>query len=204
MASGTQASERQQYMAAQPNRYRFSVDEYYKMAEAGILSEDIRVELIDGEIVEMAAIGVRHALCVDNLNLLLNQFLTAKVRVRVQNPIRLDVNTEVQPDVTLLKLRDYSKDQQHPGSNDVLLVIEVSDTTLLWDRRTKVPLYARAGIAEVWIVNLQQDRVEVYSQPEAGTYKTVRRVRGGQRLAVPGFPDTQIKVDDVLGEGPHE
>ncbi|HEX8598399.1 MAG TPA: Uma2 family endonuclease [Chloroflexia bacterium] len=186
-------------MAVQPARYRFSVDEYYKMAEVGILSEDDRVELIEGEIVYMAPIGIRHAHCVDTLNRLFSQLLSKNVLVRVQNPIRLNADSEVQPDVALLRLRDYTKDQQHPGPDDVLLVIEVSDTTLSWDRREKVPLYARAGITEVWIVNLQQDRIEVYSQPEGGAYRTSRRLRRGQSVAVPGFAEAKVKVDDVLG-----
>jgi Uma2 family endonuclease len=199
MATGAQRAERQQDIAVQPTRYRFSVDEYYKMAEAGILSEDDRVELIEGEIVEMAPIGIRHALCVDNLTRFFGLLLTGEARVRVQNPIRLTPDSEVQPDVTLLRLRDYSKDQQHPGPEDVLLVVEVSDTTLSWDRREKVPLYARAGIAEVWIVNLPQDRIEVYSEPEAGTYKTLRRLRRGQSVPVPGFAEAKLRVEDVLG-----
>ena len=189
----------EQHTAIQPTRRRFSVDEYYKMVEAGILSEDNRVELIRGEIVNMTPIGVRHALCVDELTIYFTKHLPDNVRVRVQNPIRLDVDSEVQPDVTLLRLRDYSKDQQHPGPEDVLLVIEVSDTTLRWDRREKVPLYASAGIPEVWIVNLQQDRIEVYSQPEAGTYKTTRRFRRGQSVAVSGFAEVKLNVDAILG-----
>ncbi|MDQ3928936.1 MAG: Uma2 family endonuclease [Chloroflexota bacterium] len=168
------------------------------MAEAGILSEDDRVELIEGEILEMAPIGLRHARCVNNLTRAFSR-LVDQVVLQVQNPILLDPDSEVQPDITLLRLRDYSHDQQHPGPTDVLLAVEVSDTTLLWDRREKVPLYARAGIPEVWIVNLQQDRIELYSQPEGGAYQTTRRLRRGQSLAVPGAPNTKVKVDDVLG-----
>jgi Uma2 family endonuclease len=199
MATGAQQVESQQEGEAQPRRRRFSIDEYYKMTEAGILSEDDRVELVEGEIVYMAPIGIRHAQCVDRLNRIFSRLLSENVMVRVQNPIRLGQDTEVQPDVALLRLRDYSKDQQHPGPEDVLLAVEVSDTTLLWDRREKIPLYARADIAEVWIVNLQQDRIEVYSQPEGGAYQTSRRLRRGQSLAVPGFLEAKVKIDDVLG-----
>lgn len=136
-------------MAVQLDRHRFSVDEYNKMAESGILSEDDRVELVEGEIVDMALIDLRHAQCVNNLSWLLSDLLAAKARVQVQNPVRLDQYSQVQPDVTLLRLRDYTKDQQHPGPEDILLVVEVSDTTLLMDRQQKVPLYAQAGIPEV-------------------------------------------------------
>ncbi|HEX8229322.1 MAG TPA: Uma2 family endonuclease [Chloroflexia bacterium] len=199
MAIRAEQVETRQERADQPTRRRFSVDEYYKMAEIGILSQDVRVELIKGEIINMAPIGIRHAKCVDNLTELFSALLAGKARLRVQNPIPLEGDTEVQPDVTLLRLRDYSHDQQHPGARDVLLVVEVSDTTLLWDRREKVPLYARAGIAEVWLVNLQQDRIEVYSQPEGGAYQTSRRLKRGQSVAVPGFAEAKVKVDDVLG-----
>lgn len=198
MAIRAQPIERQQGKAVQPTRYRFSVDEYYKMAEVGILSEDDRVELIEGEIVYMAPIGVRHAQCVNNLTRIFSR-LAVEAILQVQNPIRLDQDSQPHPDVALLRLRDYTKDQQHPGPNDVLLVIEVSDTTLLWDRREKVPLYAQAGIPEVWIVNLQQDRIEVYSQPEGGAYQTSRRLKRGQSVAVPGFGEAKVNVDDVLG-----
>lgn len=197
MATGAQQVEKQQESSVQPTRRRFTVDEYYKMAEAGILSEDDRVELIDGEVVEMAPIGIRHARCVNNLTRIFSR-LADEALLQVQNPIRLNPASEVQPDVTLLRLRDYSKDQHHPGPEDVLLIVEVSDTTLLWDRREKVPLYARASIPEVWIVNLQQERIEVHSQPEGGAYKTVRRLRRGQSVAVPGFSEAKLRVEDVL------
>lgn len=183
----------------QTDRHRFSVDEYNKMAEAGILPEDARVELIEGEIVDMAPIGLRHAQCVDNLTELFSLLIAGKARVRVQNPVQLDEYSQVQPDLTLLRLRDYSKDQQHPGPEDILLAVEVSDTTLIKDRQQKVPLYAEAGVPEVWIVNIQQERLEVHSQPEGGAYKTVRRLRRGQSVTIPGFAEAKMKIDDVLG-----
>lgn len=197
MATGAQQVEKQQESSVQPTRRRFTVDEYYKMAEAGILSEDDRVELIDGEVVKMAPIGIRHARCVNNLTRIFSR-LADEALLQVQNPIRLNPASEVQPDVTLLRLRDYSKDQHHPGPEDVLLIVEVSDTTLLWDRREKIPLYARASIPEVWIVNLQQERIEAHSQPEGGAYKTVRRLRRGQSVAVLGFSEAKLRVEDVL------
>jgi Uma2 family endonuclease len=183
----------------QSDRRRFNVDEYDKMVKSGILSEDDRVELIEGEIVNMAPIGLRHAQCVNNLSWLLSDLLPGKARVQVQNPVQLSQYSQVQPDITLLRFRDYTKDRQHLGPADVLLVVEVSDTTLIKDRQQKVPLYARAGIPEVWIVNLQQDRIEVHSQPVGGAYKTVRRLRRGQSVAVPGFAEAKVKVEDVLG-----
>lgn len=185
-------------MTAQPVRHRFTVDDYYRMAEAGILSWDDRVELIEGEIVDMSPIGVRHARCVDRLNMLLSSILSGKAIVRVQSPIHLDEHSEPQPDLTLLRLRDYSHDDQHPRPEDVLLLIEVSDTTLTIDQKAKLPLYARASIPEVWIVNLQQDRVEVYADPERGAYKMVQPAARGQSLSVPTFPAARLQVEDIL------
>ncbi len=199
MATGAQQVERQQESAVQPTRRRFTVEEYYKMAEVGILSEDDRVELIDGEIVAMTPIGVRHAFCVNKLTAFFHRLLPDDVIIQVQNPIRLHRHAEVQPDVTVVRQRDYVRLQQHPGPEDVLLAVEVSDTTLSWDRRVKLPLYAQAGIPEVWIINLQQERIEVHSQPEGGAYKTVRRLRRGQSVAVPGSAEAKLKVEDVLG-----
>jgi Uma2 family endonuclease len=183
----------------QPTRHLITVDEYYRMAEAGILSEDDRVELIDGEIIDMAAIGIKHALCVDRLSKLLNRLLPEEILVRVQNPIYLNQRSEPQPDLALLKPQDYSRRKHHPGPDDVLLVIEVSDTTLTFDRKVKVPLYARGSIPEVWIVNLQDDSTEVYSQPEGGAYQERQQLQRGQSLSIPGFPDLTLAVDDVLG-----
>jgi Uma2 family endonuclease len=186
-------------MATQQAPHLFTVDEYYLMAEAGILSEDDRVELIEGEIIDMAAIGIKHALCVDRLTLLLIRLLPDEVMVRAQNPIYLDKYSEPQPDLALLKRRDYSQRKHHPGPGDVLLVIEVSDTTLTFDRKVKVPLYARAGIPEVWIVNLQEDTIEVHSQPDKGAYQEHQQLQRGQSVPISGFPDLSLVVDDVLG-----
>ncbi|HYO49119.1 MAG TPA: Uma2 family endonuclease [Chloroflexia bacterium] len=183
-------------MALQPTRHLITVDEYYRMAEAGILSEDDRVELIEGEIIDMAAIGIKHALCVDRLSKLLNRLLPEEILVRVQNPIYLNQRSEPQPDLALLKPQDYSRRKHHPGPDDVFLVIEVSDTTLTFDRKVKVPLYARAGIPELWIVNLQEDNIEVYTQLGGDAHQQLQR---GQSLSIPGFPDLTLAVDDILG-----
>ncbi|HYP39134.1 MAG TPA: Uma2 family endonuclease [Chloroflexia bacterium] len=186
-------------MALQPTRHLITVDEYYRMAEAGILSEDDRVELIEGEIIDMAAIGIPHAACVDRLNMLLNRLLPESVIVRVQNPIYLNQRSQPQPDLALLKPQDYSRRKYHPDPSDVLWVIEVSDTTLTFDRKVKVPLYARASIPELWIVNLQEDSIEVYTQPGGDAYRQHQQLQRGQSLSIPGFPDLTLAVDDILG-----
>ncbi|HEX9989227.1 MAG TPA: Uma2 family endonuclease [Chloroflexia bacterium] len=186
-------------MATQQAPHLFTVDEYYRMGEAGILSEDARVELIEGEIIDMAPIGMRHALCVNRLNQLLVLLLQGRAMVHVQNPLHLGDYSEPQPDITLLKQRDYSHDLHNPGANDVLLAIEVSDTTLTFDRKVKVPLYARAGIPEVWLVNLQEDSIEVYSQPGGGTYQEHQQLGRGQSVPVPGFSDLTASINDIFG-----
>jgi Uma2 family endonuclease len=133
-------------------RRRFTVHDYHRMGEAGILHEDDRVELIEGELVEMTAIGTRHFSCVNRLNRLLVMHVGDDAIVSVQNPVRLNEYNEPQPDLTVIRPRDYL--ESLPKPEDVLLLIEVSDTTLAYDRGVKLPLYARAGIREVWIVDL--------------------------------------------------
>jgi len=182
----------------QPRR-RFTVDEYHKMADAGILGEDDRVELLDGEIVEMPAIKVPHAACVDSLNMLFAQRIGDRGIVRIQSPIYIDDINEPQPDVILLKPGDYMNRRYHPGPDDILLVIEVAGTTLRTDRRDKMPRYARAGMQETWLVNLPKKMVEVYSNPEDGKYGNVQRVGRGHTIAPQARPDVAIRVEDFLG-----
>ena len=146
------------------NRHRFTVEEYHKMGEAGIFGEDDRVELIDGEVVEMTPIGWRHANCVNDLNMLLVRFAGERYVVSVQNPLTISEHGEPQPDLVLLKRRPHGR---LPAPGDVALVIEVSDTTLSYDRDVKLPRYGRAGLAEVWIVDLEGRRVELHSAPSA-------------------------------------
>jgi Uma2 family endonuclease len=133
---------------------RFSVDEYHRMAEAGVLQPTERVELIEGKIVQMAAIGSRHAECVDRLNRILVQGIEDRGTVRVQNPVRLSDHSEPEPDIALVRPRPEGYADRHPGPDDALLIVEVADTTLTLDREVKMPLYARAGIPECWTVDL--------------------------------------------------
>jgi Uma2 family endonuclease len=186
-------------MAVQVLRRRFTVDEYYRMAEAGILHEDDRIELIEGEIVQMAAIGSKHAAGVDRLNYLFSPRVGQRAIVRVQNPVRLSQYTEPQPDVTLLRPRPDYYASAHPGPQDVLLLVEVMVTSEDYDREVKVPLYARSGIGEVWLVDLEADHIEVYRQPAPEGYRQVLRLQRGERLAPQSFPDLELSVDDILG-----
>lgn len=179
-------------------RRKFSVSEYYAMAEAGILTDRDRVELLDGEIVVMAPIGNRHAFCVDWLTRFWILALAERAIVRIQNPVRLDNSSEPEPDVTLLAWRDDFYASAHPGPQDVLLLIEVSDSTVGFDRGQKLPLYARAGIPEVWIVNLQDRRVEVYTEPDGDGYGSTSHYVPGESVAPARFPDVALEVERIF------
>lgn len=186
-------------MSVQIARRHFTVEDFYRMLEAGILTEDDRVELIDGEIIEMSPIGSRHAASVMRLSILLTERLGRAALVNVQNPLRLSRKTEPLPDVVVLKPRADFYGESHPGPADVLLVVEVADTALSYDRRVKLPLYARAGVPEVWIVNLPKSVVEVYTRPGGETYTEIRKAGRGQALKATGLPSLEVKVDDILG-----
>ena len=177
-------------------RRRFTVHEYHRMGEAGILHEDDRVELIEGDIVEMAAIGTRHFACVNALTRLLVKGVGDEAIVSVQNPVRLDEHTEPQPDLTVLRTRDYKRSL--PGPGDVLLLIEVSDTTIPYDRGVKLPLYARAGIPEIWIVDLAGETIERHTDPSGNGYRRVEQLRRGEKLEPEALPELALSVDAVL------
>ena len=181
----------------QVTRWRFTVHDYHRMGKAGILHEDDRVELIEGEIVEMAAIGARHFSCVNRLNRMLVMGVGDAAVVSVQNPVKLNEHTEPQPDITVIRPRDYT--ESLPLPEDVLLLIEVSDTTLAYDRNVKLPLYARAGIGEVWIVNLAAKAIEQYTDHSGDGYRRVDHKRGGQKLLPAALPDLTLTVDEILG-----
>ncbi len=178
---------------------RFTVDEYHRMAETGILGPQDRVELIEGEIVEMSPIGEKHAVSVDGLTAVFVVKTVGRATVRVQGPIRLDRRAEPQPDLAILHPNKERYSTDHPGPGDIFLVIEVSDTTQEFDRETKIPAYARAGIRESWLVNLVAGNVEVFRRPGLSGYGDVRIFGRGQTVAPEAFPDVVIKVDEILG-----
>jgi Uma2 family endonuclease len=186
-------------MAVQPTRRQFTVAEYYRMAAAGILDEDDRVELIEGEIIQMPSIGEAHASCVNRLNESLIIGAHGRAVVTVQNPLRVDDRSEPVPDLLLAHRRADFYAAAHPTPADVLLLIEVSDTTLTYDRGTKVPLYAHNGVSEIWVVDLQGQIIWVYREPTPTGYRVVLPHRRGERLAPLTFADLQLAVDDILG-----
>jgi len=184
-------------MSVQIARRHFNVAEYYLMMEAGILSESDHVELIDGEVVEMSPIGSRHAACVDRLNKFFNKL--EEVIVRVQNPIRLDDFSEPQPDITLLRMRADFYAQGHPTPSDVLLVLEVADSSTEFDRVVKLPLYAEAMIPDFWLVKLPDEKIEVFSNPSNGVYQESHDSKRGENLTSITIPGLSLSVDAILG-----
>jgi Uma2 family endonuclease len=180
-----------------PDRRRFTVEEYHRMGEAGVLGENERLELIEGEIVEMAPIGDRHVESVMQLTRLLAPLLGEQVLIGIQNPLRLGESGEPQPDLVVLKDRGGRKGV--PGPEDVLLLIEVSDTTVAYDREVKLPLYARAGIAESWLVDLPGEAIERHNDPSGNGYRRTERVGRGRSLASEVLPNLVLPADTVLG-----
>ena len=186
-------------MAAQLLRRRFTVHENHQMGQAGILGEDDRLELLEGEIVEMAPIGSRHQAIVDRLNRLFSNRVGDAAVVRVQGPVRLGEDSEPQPDLLLLAPRADFYASAHPGPEDVLLLVEVSDTSTEYDREVKLPLYARYGIAEVWLVGLEAGAIEVYRVPTAQGYREVSQAGRDQRISPVAFPQLELAVADIIG-----
>jgi len=179
---------------------RFTADDYHRMAEAGILTEDDRVELLDGEIIQVTPIGPRHARCVDELTRQLVRSVDDSVIVRVQGPIGLAIDSEPEPDLAVLRARPGHYGDAHPGPEHVLLVIEVVDTSIRYDRERKVHAYARAGIPEVWLVDLTENRIEVYRDPAPdGSYRTIQTVTPAGTLSPLNLPGIALSAAEVLG-----
>ena len=179
-------------------RRRFTVDEYLHMVEAGILTECDRVELLDGEIVEMTPIDFRHAAYVAALMRVFVIGVGPRALVWPQGPIRLSERSLPEPDVTLLRPRPVSYSDADAEPRDVMLLIEVSDTSLRRDRELKLPLYAGAGIPEYWIVDVQDEVVEVYTNPSSSGYGSIRRFGRGESVSPSAFPDLRIAVDEIF------
>ena len=179
-------------------RYRFDVHQYHTMAKAGVLREDDRVELIDGEIIAMSARGPAHVGAVNFSAMFWVMSLRERAVVQIQSSVRLDEWNEPEPDVAILKPRDDFYASRHAGPDDVLLLIEVSDTTLRYDRRIKLALYARFGIPEFWIVNIRARSIEVYTDPVNGEYTSLQTFRRGQTATPTAFPDVVLPVADVI------
>lgn len=180
-------------------RHKLDVHGYYRMAEAGILTREDRVELIEGEIVDMVPIGSPHSGAVSSLINLLTVAARGRATVTAQSPLRLSDTSEPQPDFMLLKPRADFYRGAHPAAADVLLLVEVAQSSLAYDRKVKLPLYARHGVPEVWIVNIGDGVVEVYRDPKDDAYRSTARAVRGDMLEPAALPGLRVAVTEVLG-----
>jgi Uma2 family endonuclease len=184
-----------------PRQRLFTIEEYERMIEAGVFHEDEHIELIRGAVVKMAALGLPHEACVRRLTQLFVQRVGEVAIVSVQNSVHLPTsNSQPEPDVALLKWREDFYETERPQPTDVLLLVEVAESSLRSDRVDKVPLYAEAGISEFWLIDLRHNSVEVYTNPEAGLYRNMQRVERGGTLTIHGKTEVIIEVDDILGK----
>lgn len=183
-------------MAETLSRHSFTRDDYHRMVEAGILTEDDPVELLHGEIVVMAPIGSRHAECVRRCHSAFAK-LEDRAITSVQCPVTLEGANEPEPDLALLAPRAGGYPDRHPGPSDILLVIEVAETSHLVDREVKAPLYASSGIPEYWLIDLAENRIEVHRGPDDGCYRHVHSVGPGELLHPLAFPDFAVVVDQI-------
>ena len=177
---------------------KFTVAEYYRMAEAGILKPDERVELIEGEIIVMPPIGPEHAGDVNRLNRLFSRQEDSGFIVHIQNPVHLEDGSEPEPDVALLRNREDFYSNAHPTPADVLLVIEVADSSLEYDRNVKAQLYGRNNIPETWIKNLPDDCIERFTEPGPEGYGQHTIHRRGETVTPVSLPDLELAVEDLL------
>ena len=175
----------------------FTVQEYHKLGEVGILHEDDRIELLNGELVIMAPIGIRQIKAIRRLNRVLSRNYADHCIVDVKNPVWIDGHSEPQPDILLL--RPEADEREHsPQPEDVLLLVEVAESSLHYDRNDKLAAYARNGIAEYWIVNLVRNEVIIHRDPAGAEYRSVTTARAGDRVAPLAFPETPIEVSEIL------
>lgn len=180
------------------SRRRITVDEYYRMAEVGLLAPDARVELIDGEIIDMAPIGSRHGGTVMRLNRLLARAVGDRASVGVQHPVRLDVLSEPQPDIAVLKPRHDDYIVSHATAADILLVVEVSETSLRRDLQFKQPLYARHAIPEFWIVDLNGEQIHFFRSPSGAAYTEVYSDKTPASIALATLPDVTVDLSGLF------
>ncbi|HYG63258.1 MAG TPA: Uma2 family endonuclease [Thermoanaerobaculia bacterium] len=192
-------------MAVSVRKRLLTIDEYHQMVESGILAEGERVELIYGEILEMNPIGHRHATCLRRLIRLfgpgvVSDSVAPDVLLDVQNPLRLpNEQSEPQPDLMLLRGRDDCYASKPPAAEDVLLLVEIADHSLAYDRDVKLPLYAQAGIPEVWLVDLTSDTIRVHRRPSPEGYLEARQAGRGEAIAPQALPRLLVRVELVLG-----
>jgi Uma2 family endonuclease len=179
-------------------RQQFTVKQYHQMVDDGILHQSDRLELVLGEIINMSPIGTRHASCVRRISNLLAAKLGGRALIDVQNPFELDQTSELQPDILLLELRPDFYETSHPRPEDIFLLIEVADTTVKYDREIKIPLYSKANLIEVWLVDVNQKAIEVYREPTPTGYQDIQKFTQNQILDIKAFLDVKINVDEIF------
>ncbi|MBD2178853.1 Uma2 family endonuclease [Pseudanabaena sp. FACHB-1998] len=185
-------------LSSAPTKHRFTVEQYYKMAEVGILGIEERTELIEGEITEMSPIGAKHAGSINRLNRRFSAIVNNQAIIAVQNSISLNDYSEPQPDLAILHWREDFYTQSLPNPSEIFLLIEVADSTIKYDREVKAPLYAKAGIPELWIVNLEAQVFEVYRQPSETGYQQMQIYTKGQTVQLEQLPNVEIEIDFVF------
>ena len=181
-----------------PQTRKFTVAEYYRMAEAGILKPDERVELIEGKIIVMPPIGPEHADDVNQFNAVFAAYAPGRFRISIQNPVHLGDGSEPQPDAAFLRLRPGGYRTAHPTPADVLLIIEIADSSLEYDRQVKAHIYGRNNVPETWVKNLPEDCIERFTQPGPDGYAQHTVHHRGETLSPVSFPDLELAVEDLL------
>ena len=174
-----------------------SVKEYHKMGEVGILTPDDRVELINGEIIKMSPLNSKHTSHVKRITALFYKMLNEQATISVQDPIVLNEFSEPEPDIAILKFREDFYAEKHPTAQDAILLIEVADSTLDTDKRIKMPLYAQAGVNELWIINLPENKIEVFKDLKDGVYQSIESYSRGDTLRLSVF-DLNLKISQIL------
>ena len=183
---------------ANPHKFLLTTDQYHLMHEAGVFQDGDRLELVNGEIQTMSPIGRKHVACIIRLVKLFEKKLGDRVMVSAQNSIRLNNHAEPQPDIAILKWRDDFYHEALPTPDDILLIIEVADSSLDYDRHVKAPLYAAAAIPEMWLFDVNQKIIEGYSQPSPNGYKLLRRYDEGDKLSILAFPDVTFNWNELI------
>jgi Uma2 family endonuclease len=185
-----------------PAPHLFTVDEYYRMGEAGVFAPELRVELLDGVIYDMPPIGPGHAGWVERAAELLRSALGPTASIRSQNPVHVADRSDPQPDLVIVRRRDDYYETAHPTPDDILLIVEVADSSLSFDRHTKGSAYARAGLREYWILDRVHRELIVHRDPRDGQYQAVERLKHGDSITPIAFPDVTLAVADLLGAAP--
>jgi Uma2 family endonuclease len=178
--------------------HRITVDEYYRMSEVGLLAPDVRTELIDGEVIEMPSMGSSHAGTVVQLNSLLTPVISHPSQLRMQLPIRLDIHSEPEPDLSVVLPRKDFYRSRHPLPADMLLVVEISQSTLRLDLKVKVPLYARHQVPEVWVVDLEHNRIHFFRSPKNGVYTDVSFTDKPEAVALIAVPGITVDLAELF------